>query len=593
MVGARRSLRTRAVTANKQKETSNTKNACSTNSDDGSNQNQCNDTSDDYNKVGSKNVDNDGGNDGSKDVIDAKGAASRPRRSSRSRTRKATSRKKEETSNAKKACKVSSEDDSKESSNGDNKGSSNDGSNDVIYARGAAAQTTTHPGNLYFYQLCEERHDEFAALDVKDTQSRKKIMADIVDKIMESGGKFRNQNGGVLPRRAAMEKTRDRLRQISKPKFRPTGFGENDVVFCRGAALFLYPGNARWRDLVDGHARAYFYNLLPDGTDPKATDIIKFRKKNGKFKKGNTVYRMKDRFPHRTEIAEKIMQIIHDRGGKFLDADHDEVCREEVLMKIHSRFKDLKKDFLSGKRPFLSFNDTVDKDEEKALEDGEGSVWATVSSDGTDGNNNDGVVDNTMRTSEFIMNRKILTNRKGGFTTVKNTFNTVRELRQWEKDRSRKRSKKLKMSKQSSQRKRKIIDESEDDSFEGDDDVDSDSGDESSDDESDESLDDDDQDAEKEMEAKRIKKEKQDADREARLKRRKSGVASQYQPQDPPKKKARRHSKSKKKEEEEEEEEEEEKDEAPVPEPPLSDYEKYRLEKIRRNKQKLAELGLL
>ena len=36
-----------------------------------------------------------------------------------------------------------------------------DTSNDVLYAKGGASQRMTNPGNLYFYQLCEESYDEY------------------------------------------------------------------------------------------------------------------------------------------------------------------------------------------------------------------------------------------------------------------------------------------------------------------------------------------------------------------------------------------------------------------------------------------------
>ena len=49
--------------------------------------------------------------------------------------------------------------------------------NDVITLKGGQAQTTTHAGNLKFYQLCEERFDAFtksASTDQKLFPSFKK-----------------------------------------------------------------------------------------------------------------------------------------------------------------------------------------------------------------------------------------------------------------------------------------------------------------------------------------------------------------------------------------------------------------------------------
>ena len=77
-------------------------------------------------------------------------------------------------------------------------------------AQGAAAYKTTNPGNLYFYQLCDERCDEFALLD-SHTPERQKIVGEIVDAIIESGGVFRTSSGGVMTRAAALQKTRVRL----------------------------------------------------------------------------------------------------------------------------------------------------------------------------------------------------------------------------------------------------------------------------------------------------------------------------------------------------------------------------------------------
>ena len=82
------------------------------------------------------------------------------------------------------------------------------------------------------------------------------------------------------------------------------------------------------------------------------------------------------------------------------------------------------------------------------------------------------------------------------------------------------------------------------------------------------------------MAARQVNKQKQAEEREERMNRRRSGVASsQYQPAEPKRKKR----KTKR----------EELPALPEPEHPLSEYEKLRLKKIQRNQDKLASLGLL
>ena len=73
-------------------------------------------------------------------------------------------------------------------------------------------------------------------------------------------------------------------------------------------------------------------------------------------------------------------------------------------------------------------------------------------------------------------------------------------------------------------------------------------------------------------------------DRAERMKRRQSGIPSQHKPPNKRTPKKKKTVPPPKKEEEEEEE--------AAPDLPLSEYEKYRLEKIARNKAKLAALGL-
>ena len=100
---------------------------------------------------------------------------------------------------------------------------------DVIYAKGGAAQHMQNAGNLYFYQLCESRYDEYTKLE-NQPQRRNILISEIVDAVLATGGIFRTISGDKMTRKNAMIKTKDRMRQIGKPKIRPMGFGENDVV---------------------------------------------------------------------------------------------------------------------------------------------------------------------------------------------------------------------------------------------------------------------------------------------------------------------------------------------------------------------------
>ena len=109
--------------------------------------------------------------------------------------------------------------------------SNKDTRNDVLYAKGAAAQTMTNPGNLLYYQLCEQRYNEFTQLN--DIGSKKQLCREVVDTITATGGCFRGVTGARLKCKAAVDKTYDRFRQIGKPKLRPTGFTDNDVVTAR------------------------------------------------------------------------------------------------------------------------------------------------------------------------------------------------------------------------------------------------------------------------------------------------------------------------------------------------------------------------
>lgn len=144
-----------------------------------------------------------------------------------------------------------------------------DTSNDVLYAKGGASQRMTNPGNLYFYQLCEENYDEYKSTKPptstgpnEDSDKRVAIYTKIVDAVLATGGVFHKQDGSTLSKKEAIAKTRDRLRQIGLPKIRPVGIGEHDVVSVRGAAVQLYPGIKNWHLLIDGYVLSYFAELV-------------------------------------------------------------------------------------------------------------------------------------------------------------------------------------------------------------------------------------------------------------------------------------------------------------------------------------------
>ncbi|CAJ1962695.1 unnamed protein product [Cylindrotheca closterium] len=234
------------------------------------------------------------------------------------------------------------------------------GENDVLTLKGAAAQQTTHPGNITYYKLCEQKYPEYA----KEESSvvRRNICIEIVKKITnEHGGVFRKYNGAKMDAAAAVNKTMDRFRQIRKPKIvAPKSVGENDVVFKVGAANHLFPGNAKWRLLLDQHVHSYWPELFPasnnglsndsrSGKDDVETETeieteIQQESIESAWK------RVRGQRPYyQVEISHKLIDIIEDRGGKFRNAALNVMEeREGVLTKIHERFKDIKKYIKNG-----------------------------------------------------------------------------------------------------------------------------------------------------------------------------------------------------------------------------------------------------
>ena len=451
--------------------------------------------------------------------------------------------------------------------------SSKDTSNDVLYAKGAAAQTITNPGNLYFYQLCEARYDEYTKIDASSDPDgkRRTITKEIVDAVIANGGVFRTSGGGKLKYNQAIDKTRDRLRQIGKPKLRPIGFGEHDVVSVMGARVHLYPGNAKWHALVDGYVLSYFRDIVDADTGLYNEDKdqprkpIKFPKgKGGRFKKGST---NRPRPAYQNDIANEIISTIHERGGKFCDEGLREFSQKEAANKIHNRFKDLKRELISGKRDFKLLDNNTDAAKKKV---GECVPDIAVSSSTV-----------ASKTTTALSGAEIFRQRLGGFSAVKATVSSIGELRAY-KRRERASRRKERASTPKKKRCRQSYDD-DDDSFhsamlryDGKED--------DSDDEEDEVEDETNSDSDSsDMEAKKVKKEKAANDRAERAKRRRSGLAAPTPPKSVEKKKVKKRRRSTYEKEEEEE---------VAPDPPLSEYELYRLEKIQRNQAKLRQLGL-
>jgi hypothetical protein len=210
-------------------------------------------------------------------------------------------------------------------------------SNDVLTLKGTHAQHTTHTGNLIFYKLCEERFDQFNALSPSlDSARRQKLAWQVVREIQKKGGVFRHMNGKVMEPKRAVIKTIDRLRQIQKPKFVPPAtIGNNDVVFKRGAANHVYPGNAKYKTLLESYVPQYWPDLVPQ---------IKLKAKDNEGDE-NRQHKL-----DRRAILDLLIGIIHSRGGQFRGGNDLKILRkQDVAKKIHERFRDLRKQIQSGK----------------------------------------------------------------------------------------------------------------------------------------------------------------------------------------------------------------------------------------------------
>lgn len=221
---------------------------------------------------------------------------------------------------------------------GKSSSNSRDDSHDVLYLKGAAAQQTSHPGNLHYYSLCEQRFDEWSVLDCDDPK-RKQICKEIVKEILQSGGVFRKASGGAMDVKGAVEKTNSRFRQIAKPKLRfHTGmYGEDDVVFAKGSRNHMYPGNAKWRTLLDGYAQSYHRDMKMEKPGEKKRKIYGVSRKRPKYQ---------------NDIVYETISIIEKRGGKFLDEKLKPLSHRAIFDKTHARFKDMKREIKAGKLVF-------------------------------------------------------------------------------------------------------------------------------------------------------------------------------------------------------------------------------------------------
>ena len=425
---------------------------------------------------------------------------------------------------------------------------SDDGDNgrkDVLFLKGAAAQQTTHPGNLAYYALCEAKYEKYAALP-DSHPSKAQICRDIVDEVLRSGGKFRSPTGGTMTHAAAMQKTKDRMRQIAKPKIRPDHVNDNDVVFTRGANNHLYAGNAKWRTLLDHYVLDYYKEYIANGLNDSG----------GPNK----------RQQYQIDIINEITSIVRGRGGTFRRGDNlEELDNDEIIKKTNARFKDLKKQLKKGKVfPQRSAAICITS---------AASAKVNMEEEST-GNDDAARNGNVLAQSAMVTDEKYIL-KKTGCTSVKRAVKTKKDLQNLEKEMRPKWHKPAsKRVKRSSGPKIKE-DEEDDDGY--------DSSMLASDNEDDnDSVSDDEEDAHALI---RLGSEKQKMDRSERLKRRRSG-----QPASPRRDASKKPRTKKIKKEEKDEEDGGDED---MPKYELSEYEKLREEKIKRNQQRLVELGLV
>ena len=166
----------------------------------------------------------------------------------------------------------------------------------------------------------------------------------------------------------------------------------------------MYPGNAKWRTLLDGYVLSYFRDVVANG-----------------MKKGKMPGFAARRPAYQREIVDETIRIIHSRGGRFLDEGLHEISHEGAAEKTHCRFKDLKKELIAGTRTFLP-QSAVEKKKEA-----EASSTAAAKCDDKD----------------VKPGTEILLNRSGGFTSAKTLVTSASELKALEKKRRTEERKKI------------------------------------------------------------------------------------------------------------------------------------------------------
>ena len=91
--------------------------------------------------------------------------------------------------------------------------------------------------------------------------------------------------------------------------------------------------------------------------DEKGVQVEDKKKKEQESKDGTSVEAKKPsnapRPSYQNEIVNEIIQIVHSRGGRFLDQAMNELTNKEAAKKTHMRFKDLKRELKCGKRQFV------------------------------------------------------------------------------------------------------------------------------------------------------------------------------------------------------------------------------------------------
>ena len=283
---------------------------------------------------------------------------------------------------------------------------------------------------------------------------------------------------------------------------------------------------------------------------------------------------------------------MHARGGKFRNESRAELSHKQAVDKTYLRFKDCKVLLKSGKKKFVDA--TKVKVEEIAVGSADVASANAASSLNNDAvmkkeeDGKDGLPDNHIAAT--ITGTTIFQKRLGGFSTVHATVSTRNDMLAYKRGKGRVRrggwTKGEWANQHSSSRgtKRKYDSDDDEESFHSDMLSDGDKEDGDGDDNDDSSLENGEEDNNGNMsdssEDERVVSRKRAANNRAeRTKRRQSGIPSQHEP---PSNKTPKKKKTVPPPKEEE----------AAPDHPLSEYEMYRLEKIQRNKAKLAALGL-